>query len=154
MASVSVSHLVLFIASLLIASMVAGTLVTGVDRVSNSVSEQSLETSDSIRTDIDIISDPGSDAVVDGGEVVALVKNTGSKNLAARAASLDVLLNGRYVPSDDLTVEVLDGSDGWRPGDVIRVTIDVDANDDLQLSGSNRLTVIVDGNEALMQFRD
>ncbi|MFP4626574.1 MAG: hypothetical protein ACOCQ3_02915 [Natronomonas sp.] len=153
MASVSVSHLVLFIASLLIASMVAGTLVTGVDRVSSSMSEQSLETSESIRTDIDIISDPGSDAVVDGGDVVALVKNTGSKNLAAREDSIDVLLNGRYVPAEDLVVEELD-DDGWKPGDVIRVTIDADANSDLQVQDSNRLTVIVDGNEALMRFRN
>ena len=118
MASVSISHLVIFIASLLVASAVAGTLVTGVDRISESVGDRSIETSETIRTDIEIISDTGSDAVVQDDTIVALVKNTGSTSLDPDPRQLDVLLNGQYVPRQNVTVEPVT-DDTWNGGDVV-----------------------------------
>lgn len=152
MASVSISHLVIFIASLLVASAVAGTLVTGVDRISESVGDRSIETSETIRTDIEIISDTGSDAVVQDDTIVALVKNTGSTSLDPDPRQLDVLLNGQYVPRQNVTVEPVT-DDTWNGGDVVEVRIDTGANGDLEIDDSNRLTIIVNGNEALMRFR-
>lgn len=154
MSGVSVSHLVLFIASLVVAAGVAGTLVTEVDRVSNSVSQHGDEVSESIDTDIEIISDTGSDAIYNnsGNEnLTVLVKNTGSKNLAATTSQLDVLVDGVFMPPDNMTVERAGDptKDSWERGTVVRIEIDqtLDSNTD------HRVTVRVNGNEAILQFR-
>lgn len=153
MSGVSVSHLVLFIASLVVAAGVAGTLVTEVDRVSQSVSQQGDEVSEAIATDIEMISDTGSDAIYNssGNEnVTVLVKNTGSQRLAADARALDVLVDGVYVPSTNITVERPDapGERTWDEGSVVRIEIDRALD-----SGDHRVTVRVNGNEAVLQFR-
>jgi len=57
MASVPVSHLILFIASLVIAAGVVGTITTGVDRVSAAVEDAGLDATEQLRTDVTIISD-------------------------------------------------------------------------------------------------
>src|SRR6056297_1966486 len=129
MASVSISHLVIFIASLLVAATVAGALVTGVDRISGSVSDRSLDTSQEVRTDVTIISDAGSGAVYEesdgNGTVTVLAKNTGSLNLAATADQIDVLVDGQFVARDDLTVTALEGESlAWQTGSVVRIEID------------------------------
>lgn len=149
MASVSMSHLVLFIASILIAASVAGTLVTGVDQVSEALADQSLETSDEIATDIEIISDAGSDALYESGSVTVLVKNTGDNSLVAESGFVDVLVNGTFVGAEDLTFEVVgSGSQTWYPNDVLRITIDRTLG-----GGDNRVRVSVSGSEADLEFR-
>lgn len=157
MASVSVSHLIIFIASLMVAAAVAGTLVVNVDRISGSVSDQSIETSESIKTDVEIISDTGSDAIVDEteNEVTLLVKNTGSTNLVVDPRQMDVLLNGQYVVEDDLTVTHVSDDDEstWQTGEVVEVVIHLEDDQDLTLEDNNRVKVIVNGNEELIQFR-
>ena len=155
MASVSVSHAIMFIASLLVAATVAGALVSGVDRISESVSDRSLDTSEDIRTDVEIISDPGSDAVFneteDGGVVTLLVKNTGSVNLLAEESQLDVLVNGRF--ATDVAVERADGNDGsaWDTSEVVRVTVTVDEAD--LNAHDQRVKLIVNGDEEVFRFR-
>lgn len=150
MASVSISHMVLFIASILIAASVAGTLVTGVDRVSDALSHQSLDTSDSIQTDISIISDTGSDRMYDGENISILVKNTGATTLTPDVDRIDILVNGQFIPSDDSTIVIVDGSaeHEWASGEVIEITIDAALD-----PGEHRVTVLVRGNEDVVTFR-
>lgn len=153
MSGVSVSHLVLFIASLVVAAGVAGTLVTEVDRVSDSVSQHGDEVSETIETDIEVISDTGSSAIYNssGNEnVTVLVKNTGSRNLVADSGVIDVLVDGVFIPGADTTVERADGSgeESWKRGSVVRITIDRALE-----AGDHRVTVRVNGNEAVLQFR-
>lgn len=150
MASVSISHLVLFIASIIVAASVAGTLVTGVDRVSDAMNDQSIDTSEGIAADLSIISDTGSDAIYDDDEVVLLLKNTGSTTLVPDTDQLDVLVNGVYQPSDRLTVTDVAGesTDDWGPGDVIRLTIDTTLD-----SGDHRVSVAAGGGDDTVQFR-
>ena len=153
MSGVSVSHLVLFIASLVVAAGVAGTLVTEVDRVSQSVSQHGDEVSETIETDIEVISDSGSGAIYNssGNEnVTVLVKNTGSRTLAADPGSVDVLVDGVFIPPDDVTVERADGSGdrAWPPGSVVEIEIDRALQD-----GDHRVTVRVHSNEAVLTFR-
>jgi len=115
MAGDSVSTLILFIAAMLVAAGVAGTLVTNVNDLTNSVDSQSGDMTDKIDTDIEIISDPGSHAVYNssGAEnITLLVKNTGRKTLTADSTALDVLVDGSYVSSDEFTVAVTDGGPG------------------------------------------
>lgn len=142
--------MVLFIASILIAASVAGTLVTGVDRVSDALSHQSLDTSDSIQTDISIISDTGSDRMYDGENISILVKNTGATTLTPDVDRIDILVNGQFIPSDDSTIVIVDGSaeHEWASGEVIEITIDAALD-----PGEHRVTVLVRGNEDVVTFR-
>ncbi|MFC7079996.1 CARDB domain-containing protein [Halorussus caseinilyticus] len=106
MASVSSSHLILFIASLIIAASVAGTFTQGVQRLSSALGDRSIDVSGDIRTDISIISDPGSGAVYNESEnnVTVLVKNTGSRSLPAESDRIDVLIDGQYQATATVTV--------------------------------------------------
>lgn len=148
MASVSVSHLVLFIAALLVAVSVTGAMTGSVADISESLEEQSLDTSQRIDTDVTVISDPGSDAVYDDGNgtVTVLVKNTGRNTLSADPERYDVLLDGRYVPANRTSATVLDG-ERWEPGNVLRLEIDASL-----ASGEHRAVVIVNGDEATLRF--
>ncbi|WP_128475891.1 flagellar protein G [Halorussus pelagicus] len=149
MASVSSSHLILFIASLIIAASVAGTFTQGVQRLSSALGDRSVDVSGDIRTDITIISDPGSGAVYNasGNEnVTVLVKNTGSRPLPAESDQIEVLVDGRY--QTNVGVTVLDGS-AWRVGNVARLEID----QSLDTGTDHRVKIIVNGDEEVLQFR-
>lgn len=150
MASVSTSHLILFIASLIIAASVAGTFTTGIQRLSGALGDKSYDVSHDVRTDIEIISDPGSNAIynVSGNEnVTLLVKNTGSENLKGESDQIDVLLDGRY--QSNVSVEVVDGTD-WDVGNVLRVTI---GNTPLSSDEDHRVKMIVNGDSEVLEFR-
>jgi flagellar protein FlaG len=152
MASVSVSSLVLFIASLVVAAAVAGTLVTEVDQITHSVTQSSDQVGERIETDVTIISDTGSDALYDADErrVRVLVKNTGSEPLGADAGQVDVLVDGTFVAAANVTVARADGTGGstWAPGSVVRVDIDRQLD-----PGDHRVAVLVNGNEEVVRFR-
>ncbi|NEU56480.1 flagellar protein G [Halorussus sp. MSC15.2] len=151
MASVSTSHLILFIASLLIAASVAGTFTQGVQRLSSALGDRSVDVSSDIRSDITLISDPGSGAVYDDsgdGNVTVLAKNTGSRDLEASSDQIEVLLNGRY--QTNVSVTVVDGS-AWTVGNVLRITIRLDQP--LDTGSDHRVKIIVNGDEEVLQFR-
>jgi flagellar protein FlaG len=149
-ASVSSSHLILFIASLLIAASVAGTFTQGVQRLSSALGDRSVDVSSDVRTDVEIISDAGSDAVYNASgdeNVTVLVKNTGSRDLEASNDQIEVLLDGRYQAT--ASANVVDGS-AWLVGNVAEIVIDPPEPLD---DGDHRVKVIVDGDEEVLQFR-
>jgi flagellar protein FlaG len=151
MASVSVSSLVIFIASLLVAASVAGTLVTQVDDITSTVTRSSADVEENINTDVAIISDTGRpESIYNGSQPVdILVKNTGSKTLAADAGQLDVLIDGNYVPESDMDVVTAGtGSGTWAPGEVVKVKLYRDLS-----NGDHRVRVIVNGNKDTIGFR-
>lgn len=151
MAGDSVSTLILFIAAMLVAAGVAGTLVTNVNEISNSVDTKSGEMTDKIETDIEIISDPGSEAVYNssGAEnITLLVKNTGQKTLATDGTGLDILVNGSYVSSDEYTITVRDGGGSWRDGRVAAIEIDRS----LATGEEHRVQVTANGAEEVFEF--
>lgn len=148
MASVSSETLILFIASILVAASVAGTMTNGVDRLSNALGERSIDVSHQIRTDIAIISDPGAGGIYNGttGTVTILVKNTGSGTLNTDPKAIDVLIDGQY--ETNVTVTVLDGTD-WAPGNVVKLSV----NQVAIQTGDHRAVVEVDGNKEVLSFR-
>lgn len=149
MASVSVSHLILFIASLVIAASVAGTLVVNVDQISNAFADQSEATSEEIAADVTVISDTGSDAMYDTGTVTVLVKNTGSSTLVPHPDRIDLLIDGQYTSASAMNVSVVSAAtDDWPPGAVIEITADHTLDD-----GDHRVTVRVPGDETTISFR-
>lgn len=153
MASVSISHMILFIASMLIAASVAGVFTTSVDRLSGAIDDQGLQVSDNVRTDIEVISDNGTGACVydcgGSGNLTLLVKNTGTQRLAAQPDQIDVLVDGQFQPVDDKRVEVLGDTDTWDRGTVIRLNVSEPGLN----SGDHRARVIVNGDEEDFNFR-
>ena len=152
MASVSVSHMILFIASILIAASVAGVFTDTVGQLSQAIDDQGLQVSDDVRTDVEIISDNGTGACVYNcsgqGNLTLLVKNTGSRDLPPDADRVDVLVDGQYQAAGDVYLEVLDGSDTWRRGSVARLNVTTDLG-----SGDHRAKVIVSGDEEVFNVR-
>jgi len=152
MASVSVSHLIIFIASLVVAAGVAGTLTTGVERVSNAVEDGSLDVSQQVRTDIDIVSDPASPTIDSAtGNLTVHVRNTGSQAIFIRPDSVDMVLNGQFVTNSDFTItDANGGKTVARTGDVIAIEID----SSLVQSGDNRLYLTINSDEEVYVFRN
>ena len=147
MASVSASHLILFIASLVIAAGVAGTFTQGISRLSQGIDDQSLEVSEEVRTDIEVISDAGSPVYNNSSKTVTLlVKNTGTAEIPADSQFIEILVDGRY--RTNVTVTVVDGTE-WRPSNVVRLDI---GGVDLS-AGDHRAKVIVNGDEEVFEFR-
>lgn len=149
MGSVSISHLIIFVASLLVAASVAGTLIASVEQVSSSVDEQSEALTQQVDTDLAVISDPTSTSIYqednESGTVTVLVKNTGRSTLAG--SELDVLLDGSY--RSETTVTVVSGEGRWSSGAVAEVTIDLDGH---LTDGDHRVTVIANGTRASFDF--
>lgn len=149
MAGVSVSNLIIFIAAVSVAAAVSGTLVSTVTDISDSIDERGLHASERIQTEVEVISDPGSDAVYDGAgpSVTLLVKNTGTRALGASTDGIDVVLDGRY--RTDLTLAVVGGG-AWEQGDVVELTVGLDASLD---GGTHRVLVVVGGDREVFRFR-
>jgi len=149
-ASVSASHLIIFIASVIIAASVAGVLTNTVDELSQAVDDLGLSVSEDVRTDVEIISDSGAQVYdTDGnGNITLYVKNTGSQRLAAESDAMDIFVNGQFKTGPDVNVTVVDG-DVWTPGNVVRVEIDhaLGAGEDV------RVQITVNGDQEVFEFR-
>ena len=147
MASVSASHLILFIASMMIAASVAGVFTESIGQLSGAISEQGFDVSKDVRTDVEVISDSGSDAIYDSGTITLYIKNTGTERLAADPGVLDILVDGQFVT--DYSVTRADGNGAWRPGTVVRL----DIQRTLALGEDHRVQLTVNGDEEVFEFR-
>ena len=148
MASVSITHLILFIASLLVAASVAGVLTQEVGRVSEAINDQGLDASKEVRTDIEVISDSGAGGLYDTStdNITLYVKNTGTERLEGSPEEFDIVVDGEYQPNVNVTV--VDGS-SWNPNNVVRLRI----YHPTLPNGDHRVKVIVDGDEEVFEFR-
>ena len=150
MASVSASHLILFIASMMIAASVAGVFTNSIGQLSGALSEQGLDVSSDVRTDVEIISDSGSGAIYNSttANITLFVKNTGSESLAVDPGVMDILVNGQFATAYEVTR--VEGTGSWQPGDVVRVELDPPQS---SLSGDVRVQLTVNGDEEVFEFR-
>lgn len=149
MAGVSASHLIIFIASMMVAASVVGVFTESVGQLSDAISEQGVDVSSDVRSDIEIISDSGSNAIYNasGNENITLhVKNTGTEQLPARADRLDIFVDGLY--QTDMTVTLLGGAEVWSGGEVVQIDISRQLN-----PGDHRVKIIVNGDEEVFEFR-
>jgi len=146
-ASVSASHLIIFIASILVAASVAGTITSTVGQLSDAVDDLGVDASQEVRTEIEIISDSGAQVYDrDGnGNITLYVKNTGSQRLPADGVGMDVIVDGIY--RTEVSMTVVDGS-VWRPGTVVRMGISIP---DLQ-SGDHRVQLTIYGDREVFEF--
>lgn len=156
MSGVSASTLVIFIASILVAAGVAGTLVTTVGDISTSAETRGDAITETIDTDIELLNDGGgSNFYVENGDgtnqITFYVRNTGSTGLLQDPNEIDVLLNGGFVANADLTIASMNGADDdvWAEGEVLELVVTLDE----ELDGSgNRLTVSTRGTERSLEF--
>ncbi|WP_246986134.1 CARDB domain-containing protein [Halorientalis marina] len=152
MASVSVSHMILFIASIIIAASVAGVFTDSISRVSQAIEDRGGSLSEKVRTDIQVISDSGSTAVYDEEtqNITLHIKNTGSATLPANGDGMDVFVDGEY--ETDVTVTPVEDTDTWRPGGVVRAEIEPNDGGGLT-TGDHRVKVIINEDEEVFEFR-
>ncbi len=123
-------------------------MTNGVQRLSDALGDRSVDVSQDIRTDVEIISDPGSPSSIyseSEGNLTVLVKNTGSETLTAAPSEVDVTVDGQYVTPSTVTVV---GGDSWRPGAVARVNASVSLG-----GGDHRVVVVVNGDREVLEFR-
>lgn len=149
MASGGVAEMVLFIAALLVAASVAGTLTSEVTRLGDAISDRSLDVADDVRTDVEIISDPATGVYNASGDenVTVYVRNTGSSSLPAEPSAFDVLLDGKY--RGDVSVATVEGGAMWYQGEVVELTVRTAGLD----PGDHRLKLVVNSDEEVLIFR-
>lgn len=152
MAGVSASHLIIFIASLVVAAGVVGTLTTGVERVNSAIDDRSLDVTQQVRMDMAFVSDSGSNTYDSSDDSVTVyVRNTGSQGIPTEASAVDVVFNGEFIANENITVQDANDVDSnvWRPNDVVNITV---TNVTVQ-DGDNRLVLLVNEDEELFEFR-
>ena len=121
-AETSSTHLIFFIVAMIIAASVAGMIYTNVNAVVNSTQSASSTLSRQLQTDITIINDPGN--IPKSGDIYTFyVKNTGKSTLTTELVS--VLINGVYIPDDDVQKTVIDGgiTPVWRTSEVLQLDV-------------------------------
>lgn len=121
-AGTSSTHLIFFIVAMIIAAGVAGVIYTNVNAVVNSTQSASNTLSKQLQTDITIINDPGN--IPKSGDIYTFyVKNTGKSTLTTELVS--VLINGVYIPDDDVQKTVIDGgiTPVWRTSEVLQLDV-------------------------------
>ncbi|RLI89709.1 MAG: hypothetical protein DRO98_00390 [Archaeoglobales archaeon] len=135
MPSVSASHVVLFVAALVVSSAVAAVMMNVVSETTSVLSQKNRVLVESIKDDITIINDPKNVSV---NPLVIYVKNTGLSTIPIDKKLVDVLVDGVY--QTNYTMTSLSGNQQWEPGDVVEFRINVTLS-----SGSHVVRIYVRG---------
>jgi flagellar protein FlaG len=121
-AETSTTHLIFFIVAMIIAAGVSVVIFTNVNSVVNATQASSNTLSQQLKTDITIINDPNN--IPKSGDVYTFyIKNTGKSTLSPDLVT--VLINGVYIPDDDVQKTVIGGVSNtvWRPADMLTLGI-------------------------------
>ncbi|MFW6375992.1 MAG: hypothetical protein ACOCZJ_02405 [Thermoplasmatota archaeon] len=114
--SISSTHLVFFLASMLIASTLAGVFIATTDSISDGIVEKENSISNRLKTNIDVINDPNN---VPNDPLTIYVKNTGSTKL--NKTDVNILVNGTM--QNSVTKTVLDGGPVWDQNEVLKIEV-------------------------------
>jgi len=112
--STSATHIIFFIASVVIAASFVGVAATAVLDISDGIEDRGDMISKQLSADFEVINDP---ELVSNNPVVLYLKNTGKVPLSTQ--HITVLIDGSSV--DDFTVS----SETWMPGETITLTINI-----------------------------
>ena len=94
--SLTGTHVVFFIASVIIASAVSGVFITVIDGVMTSFSERGKLIEENLETNFIIINDPDN-IPISGNFYVFYVKNIGSRKLATTNETFNLFIDGEIV---------------------------------------------------------
>jgi flagellar protein FlaG len=142
----SATQMIFFISSVIIALSVVGAIFMNVQSLSSAVIIGSKTLSEQLKTDITVISDP---EIIpnSSGKYTFYIKNTGVQELDTKYITL--IIDGTIVPDNDLNKTIIDGSQVWLTGDVLRINATVSL-----AAGSHNLRIITsNGIEDSFPFR-
>lgn len=117
--STSGTHMIFFIASLLVAVSLVTVFVATIYSLTGAIRESSDILSEKMTTKIDIVNDPTS---VPNNPLIIYVKNTGSSTIDKD--SLTVLVDGIARAPD--SVSVLGGDTYWNSTDTLEITVNLE----------------------------
>lgn len=149
-ADTAITHMIFFIAAIIIALGVVAVLTVNVQSITSSTSVSSKVMAEQIRTDITVISDPEMIPYNSNTKHYTFyAKNTGKTELAPDY--INVLLDGIFVSPNDMTLELTDQDVIWRPGDLLVINVSVTEPLD---AGDHRIHVAVEnGKSDTMSFK-
>ena len=138
-ADTSSTHLIFFIAAMIIAASVVSVIFTNVNAIVNASYISGNTLSKQIQTDITIINDPAN--IPKNGNIYTFyVKNTGRATLSTEYIS--VLIGGEYMPDNNVEKTVINGGSTtvWLSADVVQLNVTYPS----MPSGDNTIRVITD----------
>jgi len=148
MSDAGASHIIFFVASMVLATLVVGAISINVQSVADATRGSGTMLSKQIKTDITIISD-STMIPTNGSYRVFYAKNTGKAKLDIN--QIDVFLDGQYITDSSLILKVLDtGETIWREGEVLEVNI---ANSEISIGDHSLRIVTETGILDTMDFR-
>jgi flagellar protein FlaG len=116
--SLSGTHVIYFIAAVIIAGIVSGIFIGIINDVSSSLSNRGNRVQEQLDTDFQIINDPNNIPEVDNNYLFYL-KNIGGKKLITTNANFQIFIDGNLIPVGNYTF--LESS--IQPGDVATLYI-------------------------------
>ncbi|MCL7410605.1 MAG: flagellar protein G [Methanosarcinaceae archaeon] len=138
-AETAITHMIFFIAAVVLAMGVVAVLSTNVQSISGATTAGSKVMSDQLRTDITIINDPNEVPYINNENYTFYVKNTGRSEL--NIDYVNIILDGVLIQSNNQDITVLDGDVVWRPGDVLGINVTIS-----QLSSGDHSVRVVSEN--------
>jgi len=138
MAGESAAHMILFIATILIASSVSAVMIVTIEKMSIEIKNQGEFIKEVLSTDFEIINDPVNIPTKTIGTDTAYVfyiKNIGSKSFAFTNETITVLIDGQIVSKQN----VITDPSILNSGDVGELDVIVSLS-----SGNHRITVILE----------
>lgn len=100
--SISSTHMVFFVASMVVASIVAGVFINSTFSIRDGIVDKEGAITDRLKTDIEIINDPQN---IPNNPVKIYVKNTGTTDL--NKSTVNILINGSLISSP--SIDIVDG---------------------------------------------
>lgn len=144
----SITHLLFFIAAIMIAVGVIGVVTTNVQTITASYGLGSKSLADQLKTDITIINDPAA-IPFSNNNYSFFVKNTGKSILYP--SEVNMFVDGNY--TSNLTYNVMEGGTTWSPTYVLMLNYSIQKNP--VLSSGDHTVRVVAGNGVFdtMAFR-
>lgn len=138
MPATSASHMIFFIAAIVVATAIAGTLISTTYRFSDDIESRGNSIGNQIGTDIEIINDPVAMPYNSSNNTLTLyVLNIGSTIIDLDNSSVIILING--TAHTNLTFILPGGKVSWGPNTALTIVV----KEVTLAAGDHRLSVIV-----------
>lgn len=144
-ADTSVTHTIFFVASIIVASSLAGVFIGISYSIANTIDQRENLITESLQSDIAIINDPAM-VPYENSNLTIYVKNTGTMPLFPNGTI--TMIDGTF--ADDTSISLLqDGATKWNPSQVIEIRVNCELS-----SGDHQAKVVIsNGVFDLMEFR-
>ena len=138
MAGESAAHMILFIATILIASSVSAVMIVTIEKMSIEIKNQGDYIKSVLSTNFEIINDPKiipTKTIGSNTAYVFYIKNVGDSPFAFTNETITVLIDGVMIPKQNVTTS----PSVLNPGDVGELDVITSLS-----SGNHRITVILE----------